>query len=211
MLLSQYIVQVRRLLNDAQRNYWTDQELTDYINEARNQTALDTLCCRKFQEANLIAGQERYQYTDILPNGSQTVDVINITIIWGNQRVQLGYQPFTRFSAIFRPWLNYRRLPAAFTVYNQSEFWIGYKPDQAYEAEFDTAVRPLALANDNTVDILPDMYAAAVKFYAASTARLKLQQYTEYEAMQKIYLNTTARLGAMPPRRIPYVFETDVY
>lgn len=222
-LLSQYIRDTRRLLGDSQRNYWSDQELTDYINEARDQTAVDTLCVREFQTSGipatdsgtgLVTGQERYQYTDAslaLPKGNQIVDIINVTIIWGTSRIQLGWAPFTKFSAYFRPWTNYQRTPCAFTVYNATEFWIAWVPDQNYPTEFDTAIKPLPLANDNDVDPLPVMYSRAVKFYAASLARLKLQQYTEYEAQQKIYTQTISRLGAMPPRRIPYVFENDLF
>lgn len=211
MLLSQYQTSVRRLLNDAQRNYWADGELTDYINEARRQVAVETVCVRKFQLTALIATQEQYNYTDILPALPQTIDIINATVIWGNSRVPLGYMPFSLFSATFRTWTNYQRVPAAFTIYSASQFWIGYTPDQAYPIELDTAVLPLSLANDNTVDSIPSPYDEAVKFFAASLARLKLQQYTEYQALQKMYTEKVAKLGAMPPRRIPYVFENEVF
>jgi hypothetical protein len=219
MLLSEYQVQTRRLLNDSQKNYWTDAELTDYINEARRQTAVDTLCVRKFQKflsdgvtpITLTPGIEQYQYTDILPLGTQTIDIINISIVWGNSLIQLGWCPFTTFSGMFRQYINYRRTPVAFTVYNTTEFWIAYIPDQAYAAEFDTAILPLNLVNDNTVDSIPVPYSEAVKYFAASLARLKLQQYSEYQAQQKIYEQKIARLGAMPPRRIPYAFENEVF
>ena len=42
--LSTYITQVRRLLHDVNANFWTDPELTDYINEARNRLVRDTGC-----------------------------------------------------------------------------------------------------------------------------------------------------------------------
>lgn len=214
MLLSQYTTAVRRLLNDSQANYWTNDELKDYINEARRKVAVDTKCVRAFQTGNLVAGQERYTFTDVnvaLPQGNQVVDIINITAIWGTARYQLGYAPFTLFSAKFRAYVNLQTIPCAFTVYNANEYWIGYVPDQNYPCEFDTAIQPLALANDNTVDAIPSPYDEAVKFFAASLARLKLQQYKEYEAQQTIYEKYIARLGAMPPRRIPYVFTNDIF
>ena len=214
MLLTEYQAQVRNLVNDAQKNYWTDAELTSYINQARRQTALDTLCVRKFQPGTLKAGQEQYTYTDpglALPQGNQVIDIVNITVIWGQTRYQLGYMPFTMLSAVFRAWVNYQRIPCAFSIYNANTFFIAYIPDIDYQAEFDTAILPLPLANDNTVETIPTPYDEAVQFFAASLARLKLQQYTEYQAYQKIYLEKTARLGAMPPRRIPYVFENEVF
>jgi hypothetical protein len=45
--LSSYITQVRRLLHDANGNFYTDQQLTDYINEARKRTVRDTGCLRE--------------------------------------------------------------------------------------------------------------------------------------------------------------------
>jgi hypothetical protein len=47
--LSGYITQVRRLLHDANANFYTDQQLTDYINAARARTVRDTGCLRSIQ------------------------------------------------------------------------------------------------------------------------------------------------------------------
>lgn len=47
--LSGYITEVRRLLHDANANFYSDSELTDYINEGRKQTVRDTGCLRKIQ------------------------------------------------------------------------------------------------------------------------------------------------------------------
>ena len=47
--LSGYITQVRRLLHDANANFYTDQQLTDYINSARARTVRDTGCLRTIQ------------------------------------------------------------------------------------------------------------------------------------------------------------------
>ena len=72
MLLSEYRTRVRRLLNDAQGNYWTNPELDAYINEAREKTATDTSCVRSFQLGDLIQGKEKNLYTDILTDGART-------------------------------------------------------------------------------------------------------------------------------------------
>jgi len=52
---------------------------------------------------------------------------------------------------------------------------------------------------------------APVKFYAAYLSRYKLQQYAEAGKMEQEYMKQIARLGAMPPRRIPYVYENEVF
>jgi hypothetical protein len=45
--LSTYITDVRRLLHDANGNFYSDQQLTDYINSARERTVRDTGCLRE--------------------------------------------------------------------------------------------------------------------------------------------------------------------
>lgn len=53
--LSGYITEVRRLLHDANANFYTDQQLTDYINSARARTVRDTGCLRTIQVAQIPA------------------------------------------------------------------------------------------------------------------------------------------------------------
>jgi hypothetical protein len=45
--LNTYITQVRRLLHDANGNFYSDSQLTDYINSARERTTRDTGCLRE--------------------------------------------------------------------------------------------------------------------------------------------------------------------
>lgn len=47
--LSSYITEVRRLLHDANANFYSDSELTDYINSARERVIRDTGCLRTLQ------------------------------------------------------------------------------------------------------------------------------------------------------------------
>lgn len=45
--LATYITEVQRLLHDANANFYTPQQLTDYINSARERTVRDTGCLRE--------------------------------------------------------------------------------------------------------------------------------------------------------------------
>lgn len=49
--LSSYITEVRRLLHDANANFWSDSELTDAINGGRQRIVRDTGCLRTIQVA----------------------------------------------------------------------------------------------------------------------------------------------------------------
>lgn len=51
--LQTYITTCRRLLHDAVGNFWTDAELTDYINEGRSRVAADTGCSRSLHSITL--------------------------------------------------------------------------------------------------------------------------------------------------------------
>jgi hypothetical protein len=59
--LQTYLTQVQRLIHDANFSAFSQQELTDYINEARDDTALDMHCVRHLAPGvQLIEGQEIY-------------------------------------------------------------------------------------------------------------------------------------------------------
>jgi hypothetical protein len=61
-LLSDYIIQTRRLLHDATGQYWSDAELTDYINTARLRVVSDTGCNRVLQIGAISANVEQYSF-----------------------------------------------------------------------------------------------------------------------------------------------------
>ena len=63
--LSSYITTVRRLLHDSTGKYYTDAQLTDYINTARSAVCADTKCNRQLQTINLSQGLERYNYGSV--------------------------------------------------------------------------------------------------------------------------------------------------
>ena len=61
-LLSDYLKEVRRLLHDANANYWSDDDLSDYINQGRNHIVTDTGCLRTYQTAWLQPNTEFYVF-----------------------------------------------------------------------------------------------------------------------------------------------------
>lgn len=210
MVLSEYRTRVRRLLNDAQANYWTNPELNDYINEAREKTAIDTACVRSFQLGTLLTNIDKYLFRDIVPNGAKTIDILGIQPHFGNTRYSLRYYEYTYFTAFYRPWTNYRQLPVAFSIYGPNVLYVAPAPNVDYaDTEFDTAIIPDNLTNDNSADTIPEPYSDAVKYYAARLAKLRMQQYEEALAFDKLYTQRTNELNAMYPRRIRNIYEQD--
>lgn len=63
--LSGYITEVRRLLHDANGNFYSDTELTDYVNAGRERVARDTGCLRKLQVSQTPIAPAGYTGTPV--------------------------------------------------------------------------------------------------------------------------------------------------
>ncbi len=207
--LSEYITETRRLLHDVNGNFWTDQELTDYINDARGHTVQDSGCRRVLQSFTLSVGDETIDYSD-LPQGNNTIDILNINLYWGDSRWPMYYMAWTDFNAQLRFWQNYNGRPIGFSIYGAKTIYIGPKPDQVYEIELDTVVlpSPLVTGSQSDTDIQSPFYEA-VAYYAAHKAKYQEQSYGESEIFKQEY--TKQILGALNStftRRLPSVYQS---
>lgn len=271
--LASYLTEVRRLLHDANGVFWSDQELTDDINSARERVVRDTGCLRNLQITQtplsstgvaavpwsaglavsagdfVFSGIFVYQVTgsgvlgatvpiwptgsqpyppstpftdgtatlvydspceiislSALPGGVNTLDVLNLTIFWGNSRIPLRYLPWTNFNAQLRYWQNYTGRPVCFSMYGQGQIYIGPVPDQVYPCEIDTVIlpQPLSLSATTQVDEIVDPYTTPVAFYASYKAKYKEQSYGEAEIYKQEYAkHVQAALNSTYTRRIP--------
>ena len=207
MVLSDYITECRRLLHDANGNFYSDSELTDYINQGRTRMVRDTGCLRTYQTSSVDANQE-ILLTSSLPSGSNTLDIINFNLIWGNTRIALQYLPFTDFNARLRYYQNYIGRPIAYSMYGQTSIYLGPVPDQTYTVELDTVVMPTPLTTYVPTETIPDPYTTPVAFYACYKAKHKEQAYGEAEIFNQEYKNQVrAVLSSVFTRRIttPYL------
>lgn len=136
----------------------------------------------------------------------QTLDILNITLYWGNSRIPLRYLPWSNFNAQLRYWQNYVGRPVCFSVYGQSQIYISPVPDQSYVIEIDTTILPVPLTQDNAnaVDPINDPYTTPVAFYAAYKAKYKEQSYGEAEIYKQEYMkHVNAVQNSVFTRRIP--------
>ena len=209
--LQDYIYVVRRLLHDANANFWTDEELTIDINDARQRLVRDTGCKRILQTSAVLSGIESYDFAT-LPEGTDTMDVLNINVYWGNSRIPLRYVSWTQFNAQMRYWINYQGQPVIFSMYGPNKYFIAPVPDQDYVTELDTVVRPTNLTELNEVDLdIVDPWKGPVPFYAAYMAKFKEQSYGEAELFKQQYnqqvqnvLSTTFTRRMPDPYSHPY-------
>jgi hypothetical protein len=141
-----------------------------------------------------------------LPSGIQTLDVVNLNLYWGNSRIPLRYLPWTNFNAQLRYWQNYVGRPVCFSIFGQSQIYIGPIPDQSYAIDLDTVILPTALSlnTPDAVDPINDPYTTPVAYYAAYKAKFKEQSYGESEIFKQQYdKHVSAVLNSVFTRRIP--------
>jgi hypothetical protein len=278
--LQSYITQVRYLLHDAQSNFYTNDQLTGYINSARERVVRDTGCLRTVQvtqapappvaggnnpviwSSGLVVTANQYVFSNIfiykiivggtlgaevppypsadyvyppsgtltltdsavtyqyvapcevinfaaLPSGLQTLDILNVNIYWGNSRIPLRYLPWTQFNAQLRYYQNYIGRPIAFSIFGQSQIYIGPIPDQAYVAELDTVILPTTMVNLNDTDTINEPYDTVVQFYAAHLAKYYEQSFGEAEIyLQQYKQKAQSVLTSTFTRRIPDPYST---
>jgi hypothetical protein len=141
-----------------------------------------------------------------LPNGQNTLDVMNVNVYWGNSRIPLRYLPWTNFNAQLRYWQNYVGRPVCFSIYGQGQIYIAPIPDQSYAIEIDTVIMPtpLTTAAPSTVDTIVSPYTSPVAFYAAYKAKYKEQSYGEAEIYKQEYMKQVNSVqNSVFTRRIP--------
>ena len=201
--LATYITECRRLLHDANGNFYTDAELTDYINIGRDQTVQDTGCLRTIQTLPTVASQETYAFAS-LPQAALTFDVLNINLYWGNTRVPLLYMAWSDFNARLRYMQNYTGAPRVFSIYGQNTIYLGPVPDQVYTKELDTIMLPTPMVASADADTILNPYDAPPAFYACYVAKFREQAYGEAEIFKQQYFQQARNVVATVfTRRLP--------
>ena len=138
------------------------------------------------------------------------IDIMNISVYWGNRLIPLGYQAFTEFNAKMRVYQVNYQYPAVWSRYGTSggSAFLRPVPAQPYRAEFDTAILPDDLVADVDIDDqVKYPYSACVAYYACSLAKMKPQAYAEAEAFAAKYRKRVLEAQAsIQMRRIPNAY-----
>jgi len=140
----------------------------------------------------------------------QTYDVLGVNVIWGNERYQMLWQPWSVMSARLRVWLSsaYQRQPVMWSAYGDNSFFIEPPPDQPYQFELDSVVLPTNLSDYVTSDPIPLAAQDPIKFYAAYLAKLYEQAFGESEMHRENYRRRMIECSNAYTRRIPNAYET---
>lgn len=116
-----------------------------------------------------------------------TLDVMNVTVLWGSERVVLNRMPFTQLQATIRSWLGYTQRPGYLASYGQNTWYIGPIPDQSYTSEWDTIVTPSPLVNTTDISVIAYPYSECVPYYAAHVCKFQEQSYAEADKFLEVY------------------------
>ncbi len=184
--LSNYLIQVRRMIHDVSAEYWDDNAITDYINLARSRVALDTGVTRTLQQLTLTVGQTLYEFSS-LPQGAQTMEIIGISLIWGNSVIPLGQSSYTGTYPL-RAYTSMQQRPIAWAKYGQGQFMLFPATNEAYVINLDTILAPTPLNQANPNDSQINYpYDELVFYYAARQAKIEMQAWDEAKAFEQLY------------------------
>ena len=190
-----YNARTRRLLTDGAKNYYPDLDLNDYINRARNRVAGDTKCLRQLiTSVTLPMNQELYNISQTIDGGTPprlgtyVVEVIGVTIYWGEMRVKCYNRPFTEQDAKLRIFQNYSTRPGSVAMMGLNTCYLNPVPDQDYESDWDVVLLPLPLVTSSDLEVLPTVVQELVPFYAAHLAKYGEQSLSESNIFYQKYL-----------------------
>lgn len=191
--LQTYITQVQNLLHDPNADMWPVPELTGYINDGRNRIAQDSKCLRQLATTiYLTAGVELYSIaamvaTATVPITTPVVDIMGISLYWGNTRFKMNYAAFTQFDAQVRAWQLYQSRPVLYTRQGALNIYVGPIPDQNYQTDWDVSVYPAPMVNTTDVETIPQPFQDPVQYWAAFRAKFKEQSLGECRIFKDEY------------------------
>lgn len=190
-----YNARCRRLLSDPNAQYWSDPELNDDINQARIRVAADTKCLRQLiTSVTLPQGQENYNIPTTVnggtpPNlGLNVIEVISVTVYWGNMRVKCQNRSFTEQDAKLRIFQTYTTRPGSLAYIGANTIYLNPVPDQNYVSDWDVVLAPAPLAASADPEVLPTVFQPLVAWFAASIAKYSDQSMQESDIFYKKYL-----------------------
>lgn len=191
-----YNARTRRLLTDGKKQFWTDQELTDDINQARIRVAADTKCLRQLvTDITVPAGQEVFNIVDTINRGTPpmlgllVVEIISATLYWGNLRVKCQNRSFTEQDAKLRTFQSYVTRPGSLAMMGANTCYLNPVPDKDYRSDWDVVLVPQPLNTTADLEVLPVVFQNLVPWFAAHLAKYSEQSISESDIFYKKYIN----------------------
>lgn len=192
LTLQNHVTDLQRLLHDSTFRFWSQQELTDYINKSRKLIAAETGCTRQLVSKDIIVAANladaTYSFDSILTNRT-VIDVLDVFLQYNSTtNYQLKYYEFSVLARSSAWQTQLSSTPQFYTIHHQNVIILPW-PNIAYPSTmFDCAIEPLNLSA--LTDVENDIsfpYTECIAFYAAYLAKLKDQRRQEAEAFLMDY------------------------
>lgn len=151
----------------------------------------------------LNQAQEVYPFSDIdltgVPGAKSVYFVRGLSVIFSNYRYSLPCYSFSEYQARIRQYpFQYQDVPAFSSQFGQGSdgsFYIYPLPSQTYQFELDCLALPQDLTTDLSVELIPDPWTQAVKFYALHLAYLSLQNFNAANYYETLFDKQMPRYG----------------
>lgn len=217
-MLNAYLTQVRRLLRDANAQFWQNPELTDYINDARRRVAIDSGCLRMYlKQIPAALGQEQFLFSSLAIQNITGYAVVgnNVVVTFSALHpFQIGY--VMEISGVTTPTaLNAAWAVTAISIPTAGPFTATFTPPGGV-VPFTGVYAGAGVANVQFLDVLDvyfylnGMFRYALKWMAWSMLSRKLRLYTNYQDYPVAFAQYGQTLFCNPPAPSATTFDLDM-
>jgi len=207
-VLTSYIQQVQRLLNDELAQFYSPSDLTQFINIARGTIAYQSECLIANGSISTVNGTQTYGLPTIAPPSGGYASAINIrsirSIVSGVGAV-LEVRPWQWFSNYYLTGTATAEAGTP-TVWSQQTqgstgaIWFWPIPNGTVAMICEGSWVPVALTTDSTPEALGYPWTDAVPYFAAYMAYLNAQRGSDATRMMNLFnaFMKASRGGATP-------------
>lgn len=152
----------------------------------------------------LNVGQEVYPFSAVnlsmFPGLDSIFMIRSVSILYSNYRYSLACPSFSVYNALIRNYPNsFQYVPfycAQFGRGTSGSFYMYPLPSQAFQMEFHALCLPSPLQDNQSVDVIPQPWTDAVKFFAAHLAMLEIQNMNSAMGYLKMFDQYMHRYGS---------------
>lgn len=198
-MLVTYQTQVNQLLQYpvAPDPLYAVSDLTLWINRARQQLAGESESIRALGTLPTVVSQQAYDFSAInvgvaaVTGRQAALHLRSIRYALGNGSSRLRVRNWEWFESFeLNTAVPASGAPTVWAQYAQGEqgsFYIAPIPDDIYDLTCDCVCLPIDLADDSTVEAIPQLWRDAVPFYAAYLALLSAQSAQRQNDAQRMF------------------------
>lgn len=207
-MLTAYQQQVQRLLNDEAAQFYNLADLTQFINDGRNDVARQSGVLIATGGLNTVAGQNQYPVASITssPGYNTPISVRSISQVVAGISTVLEKRPWQWATNYWFNGANSGLTSATITGWTQKtqgfsgNLFLYPIPNAVLSLNCEGVWFPSALQTDTDPEVIPEPWATCVPYFACYEAYQQAQRTQDADRMMTQYqgLLQAARLGVTP-------------